>query len=80
MFSLLKTIYFFTIFYYNYICSLIRDLLAQLGERNLDRVEVGGSNPSQVITNPNIMLILGFFLFQGQSPIGADPFYVSSPN
>ena len=26
------------------------DLLAQLGERNLDRVEVGGSNPSQVIT------------------------------
>ena len=28
---------------------LIRDLLAQLGERNLDRVEVGGSNPSQVI-------------------------------
>lgn len=29
--------------------SLHNDLLAQLGEHNLDRVGVGGSSPSQVI-------------------------------
>jgi hypothetical protein len=31
------------------------------GEYVLDRDGVGGSNPSQVIKNPNIYMMLGFF-------------------
>jgi hypothetical protein len=45
--------------------TYIHDLLAQLGEHNLDRVGVGGSSPSQVIKTAGALnaAFLSFFIF-----------------